>query len=457
MKIPRIMITGASSNCGKTLVAAGLTRAFLERGLKPAPFTYGPDYIDPAWMAIAACKEYACNLDLYAFTKSQYLSTFTNESKDCDIAIVDGFKGMFDSHGDDLQFNSYNAAKALGTPCILVLDATGANSTIAAFAKGAIEIAQGVDIIGVVLNKVSNSRQADKLKKALEELAGMKVIGIIPKYKDLKLPNRDLQVTPKFLTDREEYVSNAAKLVGDNLDLDYIKQCAFNADELKTELNDIELKPKKVKIGYFFDQAFSFFYYENLKALENEGAELIPISPINDSDIDEIDGLYIGGGYPENYTKELAANTGLIENLKEYKAYGLPIYGECGGLIYLANKIQIDGVDYPMSGLLDLDIILEKKPQGLGYMKVRTIAANPFFINGTTLRGHEIHYSRVYSVSENLACTFSVEEGAKPISNEEGYVDCNVLGTYLHLNAFANPEWAKNFVKIAFEYKQIRS
>jgi cobyrinic acid a,c-diamide synthase len=469
------MIAAPQGRSGKTTVAMGLCAALRRRGLKVKPFKKGPDYIDPSWLTAAA--GHACgNLDPYMFGETTLQQAFTRGCQGMDITIIEASMGLYDSPGEDGSGSSAWLARLLNVPVILVVNSARMARSAAAMVSGYMNFEPGTNITGVILNNVAGQRHRDKLVKAIEKHCRIPVLGCIPPDKGLALQERHIGIVP-FIEQESSagIIENACAVIDNNLDLDRILSIARGTDGLPRRCaprNDSDAAviavsrscepkawqaakkqslPIRVRIGVLHDRAFSFYYPDNLEALQKAGAELIFINSFTDS-LPGIDGLYIGGGFPELYAAELEANAGLRQAIATIAREGMPIYAECAGLMYLCRTIIKDNRHYEMAGVFAVDVEITGKPQGHGYMEVEAREGNPFFRPGAVIKGHEFHYSRLTGYAA-LNTTINVRRGHGIDGRTDGMAYKNTLATYLHLHALSVPGWAGDFVNLSLSYK----
>ncbi|MFO7666552.1 MAG: cobyrinate a,c-diamide synthase [Desulfobacterales bacterium] len=465
---PRIVISAIRGGSGKTIISAGIIAAFKAAGKQVSPFKKGPDYIDTGWLALAAGRP-CYNLDTFLTPVDLVLASFHNHSFNTDLSVIEGNRGLYD--GIDLEGTTSTAelAKLLEAPVILCVDCTKSTRTIAAVVLGCIHFDRNIDIRGVILNRVAGARHENIVKRSIEHHTGVPVFGSIPKINRQSFPERHMGLVP--MPEHEwaaESIASAAAMARKYIDLEKLAQTAFNAPDMpvKRHAEDISGKQDagtakgfkiKPKIGIMKDSAFQFYYQENIDALISEGAELVYTSPLSDKTIPDIDALYIGGGFPETHAKELSENTSYKEELKILAAKGLPIYAECGGLMYLGKELILDGVTYDMAGLLPIAFGFSKKPQAHGYTIVEVEENNPYYKSGTEIRGHEFHYSSVLKwEGEDKDLTFRLKRGSGLINNRDGVVFKNVLATYTHIHALGTPFWAEALIRNALSNRKTK-
>lgn len=450
---PKIIITGIKGGAGKTILSLGLCVALIKQRLKVVPFKKGPDYIDAAWLSCAT--SHPCfNLDQFLMTDEQIKRSFFTRSQGADFSLVEGNRGLYDGVDEKGSYSSAELSKLLNLPVILVIDVTKMTRTAAALALGCKMLDTTVDIKGVVLNNVAQAKHEAIVKRSIEEATGIPVLGAIRRMKKDPLPMRHLGVTPAFeyegaLTALDEL----GKIIEGSVDVEAIKKIAKEALPLSLTPSTGAKTQKtglKIKIGVFRDKAFQFYYPENLEALEKQGAKLVFIDSLNDTTLPEIDGLYIGGGFPETQAKELSANISMRKSVQERLDAGLVCYAECGGLMYLGKSIFWEGTDYPMAGFFGWEFVMQKKPVGHGYSAMQLTKAHPFYETGQEILGHEFHYSKPVLKDETRAGDFvcEVTRGFGFDGKHEGLVYKNVFGTYIHVHALSNTGWAKGFMDV---------
>ena len=449
LRTPRLVVAGLSGDGGKTLVSLGLGRALTDRGRVVQAFKKGPDYIDAAWLTAATGRP-CRNLDPYLMAESA-IGRAVAAGGGADFYLVEGNRGLFDGVDAAGSHSTATLAKLLGAPVILVVNVTKTTRTAAAAVLGCKHLDPDLDLAGVILNRVGTARQERVIREAIENATGVKVVGAIPRLRgEDPLPDRHLGlVTAAEHPRRDEAIARAAAAVAEHVDLDLIEDIARRAPEVLLEEIDVRPGRSRVTIGYFSDQAFSFYYPENLEALELAGARLVAVSPSSDPALPDVDGLYIGGGFPEVHAASLVENRAFAESVKAHVTKGMPVYAECGGLMYLARELQVNDVAHPMSGVLDLVVEQTARPQGHGYEIVVIDRPNPFFPMGTELRGHEFHYSKVVSGSSLNETVASVSRGTGTGEGRDGIAAGSVWASYLHIHASATPDWAVGFLAAA--------
>ncbi|MDP4126958.1 MAG: cobyrinate a,c-diamide synthase [Bacillota bacterium] len=464
--VPRLVIGAPQGRSGKTTFTLGLLRALSRKGLEVQPFKKGPDYIDASWHTAAAgctCR----NLDSFFMGKQEICSSVLSQSRGKAISVIEGAMGFYD--GLDLQGSSSTAeiAKVTRSPVLLVVDTTRMTRSVAAMVMGYQHFDPDVQIVGVVLNKVARARHERMAREAIEEFCKIPVVGAIPKDVNLSIPDRHLGlVTNGEMKETDCLLNYLADIISDHVDLEKVLALAQNAPELplfnETFVPNLAKygsinKAIHPRIGILQDAAFSFYYPENLEALKCLGADVVPINTLLDKQLpDDIDGLYIGGGFPEVFAAELEQNSDLRCEIRLAGEKGLPIYAECGGLMFLGRSIRVSSQSYEMVGLLPFDAQMERKPQGHGYTIMEANPEQPWFDEAIEIRGHEFHNSRLINLDPNVKFGLSVKRGYGIDGQHDGIVYKNVFATYNHIHALGCPNWAERMVNLATIYSQTK-
>ncbi len=456
---PRLVIAGTAGDCGKTLVTLALLFRARSRGLAVAPFKKGPDYIDAAWLAWAAGRT-ARNLDSYLMGFPQVVSSFACNAVSDGLNLIEGNRGLYDGVDALGTHSTAELAKALRAPVVLVLSAAKVTRTVAAWVRGCQMLDPALRIAGVVLNRVNGSRHERVLREAIESACGVPVLAALPRWRaDGPLPERHLGlVTPEEHGALAEVERGLSEWAGRHLDLDAFLAIARQAPPLPFDPPQEPALPpgRGLKIGYLRDSAFTFYYAENLEAIERAGAELVPISALAAHELPSgLGALYAGGGFPETHAARLSANMRLLESIRAAAQRGLPVYAECGGLMLLSRAIRWRGERHLMAGVLPFDVEVCPTPQGHGYAELEVDRPNPFFEPGTPLRGHEFHHSRIVPEGEALPTACAVRRGAGCYPGRDGVIAGNVWAGYTHLHALATPEWAAGFIAAARRFSAV--
>jgi cobyrinic acid a,c-diamide synthase len=458
-RVGRLVISSPQGRSGKTIVTVGLCRLLRRRGFAVQPFKKGPDYIDPSWLTIAA--ERSCrNLDLFLIPKERLTQAFKQVCEQTDLAIVEGAMGLYD--GLDTHKTTAEISRLLDIPILLVVNTSRMTSSIAAMVKGYQLFERDIKIAGVILNYVSGRRHETKLRDAVEEHCEIPVVGSIPRDADLLIAERHLGLIPSSETDEAESVVEViARKLESCLDLDSILSIAGAPEvpcpsplpsEGKNEMGGSQAGI--AKIGVIRDRAFNFYYPENFEALNEAGAELIFINSLKDR-LPDVDGLYIGGGFPEFFLNELEKNSGLRNDIASAVEAGLPVYAECAGLMYLSQKIHWQGRSFEMVGIIPAEVRISEKPEGHGYVVAEITNENPLFPIGLTVRGHEFHHSKI-SIKPGVRFAYRIRRGHGVDGKRDGVLYKNVFAAYTHVHALGAPSWAEAFVSLAAKEGKVR-
>jgi cobyrinic acid a,c-diamide synthase len=449
-----LVIAGTQSGVGKTTVTLGLLHALARRGLKVQPFKVGPDFIDPGHHTLAAGR--VCrNLDGWMLSREANLALFRRQAREADVAVVEGVMGLFDGYdGASEAGSTAQMAKWLGLPVLLVVDARAMARSAAALVHGFASFDPALNLAGVVFNRIGSAAHLEYLRQALAPLQGVRVFGGMPRDQELAIPERHLGLaTAEDHPLDDAYLKRLADWLEANLDLEGLL-AAMPRLTLR-EAPVLAAAPQVVRLGVARDRAFCFYYPENLELLANYGAELVPFSPLEDRELPpDLDGVYLGGGYPELYAEDLAANDSLRQALREAAAGGLPIYGECGGLMYLAREIRdLEGRVHPMAGVFPFAVRMLPRLKALGYREVTLTAPGLLGPAGTAARGHEFHYSEIIGEPDGVPRLYRLTPRRGGAAVAEGYCENRVLASYVHLHFGSNPEVARHLVASCRAYK----
>ncbi len=448
-----LFISAAHKSSGKTSISTGLAAALRRRGLEVQPFKKGPDYIDSLWLGRAAGR-LCFNLDFHTMGRAEISGTFAVRSSGAGICLVEGNKGLFD--GLDPDGGDSNAALAglLGSPVILVIDTTGMTRGIAPLVQGYLSFDPEVRISGVILNKVGGPRHEEKLRTALARYADIPVLGAVQRDPSLEIPERHLGLVPTNESETaDELIDRLARAVADQVDIDGVLEVAALAKPIAAgaTIAPWQSVASDVHIGVAQDGAFGFYYPDNLEALEAAGAELVPFDTLKDNRLPQIDGLFIGGGFPETQSAALEANVALKKDIAAAIAGGLPVYAECGGLLYLSRSLQWQGERWQMVGAVPADAVIHSRPQGRGYMRLAETGNGPWpradSGDGVTFPAHEFHYASLENLSDDLSYAYRVERGAGIDGANDGIVMGNLLASFCHLRDTEQYRWAARFVQ----------
>ena len=391
---------------------------------------------------------------------------FAWQATHADVAVIEGNRGLFDG-GDVLgTCSTSQLARQLNAPLILVLDATKMTRTAAAIVAGCAAFEPGLNLAGVILNRTAGARHRSILRQSIEHYTNVPVLGALPKLPDNPIQERHMGlVSNREIAGQESALDSLAAVIRDGCDLERLLAAAQAAPPLAPQPCDfwpqsVTGSARAPRIGYVLDAALWFYYQENLEALRRAGAELVQLSLLDRAPWPELDGLYLGGGFPETQAQALADNTAILGHIRDASRRGMPIYAECGGFMVLCQELHIDDAVYPMAGVFPLATTLCARPQGLGYAEALVVAENPFHPAGASLKGHEFHYSRC------LAQGHFTGQGPKPVfalrmargsgmlDGQDGIVSGNTFAAYTHIHALGETHWAPRFVGAALRRRQ---
>ena len=506
--IPRIVIAGLKGGSGKTTLTSGLLKLWRDTGRAVVPFKKGPDYIDAGWLS-AASGSPCYNLDTFIIPEERIMASFLGRSEAAGAAVIEGNRGLFDGMDARGTYSTASLAKFLSCPLLLVVDCNKTTTTIGVIVKGIKEFDRELDLKGVVLNYTANERQERVIRQAVEEFSGVPVLGAlrVVREKEKLLPERHmgLVASPEYgALEADAAAGDMAAYIAAHVDERRIWEAAQSAPDIEyRELEAAAEIASFVKVGVIRDSAFQFYYPENIEALKRAGAEIVWISAVTDAVLPDIDALYIGGGFPETNAIRLSENAAFRHELKARIEAGLPVYAECGGLMFLGRKIISDDAEYPMVGIFPIDFKMEQRPAAHGYTEVEVDGENPFFERGATFRGHEFHYSRPVPADVDvpvevkpggagtaassgadtsssgadaasggadaassgsatasgaaLRFAFRMKRGRGIADGMDGAVYKNVLAAYTHLHALGAGQWAQGLVNAAAGYKISKS
>ena len=447
MKIRRVIIAGAGSGVGKTTIATGVM-ALLSKRYRVQGFKVGPDFIDPAYHAAATGRP-SRNLDSFMLDRDTILNIFGWSTRDADIAIIEGVRGLYDGltpTGD--TGSTAEIAKILGAPVVLVVNARSLAKSAAAHVLGFKMLDKSIRIEGVILNQVSGERHRKKAIEAVESLTKTEVIGAIERRKE-RLPERHLGlVTMPEKKDAEATIEMTADIAS-AIDLERLIDISERAEpiDFPAEFPFRKGEYQGIKIGIPFDKAYSFYYPENIESIEAAGAKVVKFKPTEGDALPDADGYYIGGGYPEIFAEEISSNRDFMEGLKSAALEGKLIYGECGGLMTFCKSVSYDGKRWNMAGIFDCDAEVTVERQGLAYVNATGTKHN-FLFPGIRIRGHEFHYSRVSPIPQG-PYAYSIERGVGIDGKNDGLIKKRTIGAYLHQHALSNKEWGIRTVQEA--------
>ncbi|NCA71557.1 MAG: cobyrinate a,c-diamide synthase [Sphingobacteriia bacterium] len=449
-----LYLSATQKSSGKTTVSIGLCRVLRDRGLRVQPFKKGPDYIDPLWLSEAA--GHACyNLDFHTMERAEILASFADELASADLGLIEGNVGLFDSVDPKGSNSNAELAKLLGSPVILVINCQGLGRGIAPLIRGFQTFDPELRLGGLILNKVGGARHAKNLLAVLDHYIDLPVLGVIHRDEQMAIAERHLGLMPSNETGTsQDWIERIAARIAEQVDVTRLLEIAESASRPRSPTEPRRVPPPAggaiVRIGVARDAAFGFYYPDDLRALVAAGAELVPFSPIADAAPPEVDALFIGGGFPEYRMRELEANRSMRQAIADAIGRGLPVYAECGGLMYLCRGLTWEGERRAMVGVIDAEVEMRERPQGRGYVRLRETADFPWARVGTgmgEIAGHEFHHSAIVAPNPAWRYAYEVLRGAGIDGAHDGIVQGRLLACYSHLRAVGGCDWTHRFVE----------
>ncbi|CAI8006514.1 Cobyrinate a,c-diamide synthase [Geodia barretti] len=443
-----IVIAGVRSGVGKTTIATGIMGALTRRGHRVQPFKAGPDYIDPSYHQLA-CGVPSRNLDTWLLPHPTVTELFRRASGADKVCVVEGVMGVYDGHSSLTEEGSTaQLAKLLDAPVILVADAAKVARSVAAEVLGYQQFDPDLRIAGVILNGVGGPRHLEFCQPQIEETTGLPVLGYLPRREQFVQPERHLGLIPTVEgTVVQEWYDALIAQVEETIDLDAVLRLADTANppEGAPQVYPAEPQPRRARIAIAQDKAFSFYYQDSLDLLEAWGAELVPFSPLADESLPpQVGGVYIGGGFPEMFARELAENRPMLESVRQALARDLPVYAECGGLMYLGQSLSdLEGADFPMVGAIPVVSSMSNSRLTLGYREVEACADTPLLESGQRIRGHEFHWSVLEETPDPGQAVYRVVDQENRL---EGFRIGSIWASYIHIHLGSAPGLARRFV-----------
>ena len=447
-------ISAAHKSSGKTIISLGLCRAISNLNSKVQSFKKGPDYIDPIWLAKASHQP-CYNLDFFNMSSEEILDLYNNHSATSDVSIIEGNKGLFDGMSVDGGDANADLAKLLNLPVILVIDTNGMTRGIAPLLQGYQNFDHGVNIQGVILNKVGGDRHESKLINAIEHYTDLKVYGSVQRNKELDIDERHLGLIPANEDDKSEIkINRISEIIADSINIKKILSDTPN--NIVSQSKPRESIPSSLTIAIPRDAAFGFYYQDDLALFEKLGTKISYFDAIRDSKLPECDGLFIGGGFPEMSLKELSSNKSLLTDIQNKINAGLPAYAECGGLMYLTNKIEYLDRSFPMVGVINANTVMTQRPVGRGYVEIEPTDSHPWKDVSRKISAHEFHYSRLENIATDYEYAYNVLRGEGINNKKDGIITKNLLATYSHLRSVGGNLWVQQFIEFIKTLKEKR-
>jgi len=439
-----LLISSTKKSSGKTIVSIGLSGLLNDIGYNVRTFKKGPDFIDPSWLSLASNRD-CYNLDFNTMSSSEITKLFSDKSENMDISIIEGTKGLYDGISTDGSDSNAQLASLLNSDVLIVIDCEGMTRGIAPLLEGYKSFGKELRLNKVVLNNVSTSRHESKLIAAVSRYTDFNILGVVPKINNF-ISERHLGLIPTFQHPQKKRVlSSLISIIKNNTDYKKLlppKSKKSNKINKSTSKN----KTNSLLIGVASDAAFGFYYPDDLEKIERHGCRIKKIDLIRDAELPMVDGLFIGGGFPEVQAHKLEKNTSMKRSIRNAINKGLPVYAECGGLMYLAKSIKFKNTRSKMCNIFDIDVEMNDKPIGRGYT-VLEANNHPWAINKKNIHAHEFHYSSVINNSKKYKYAYNIKRGYGINGKKDGLIYKNTIASFSHLRSTNKFNWAKYFIK----------
>lgn len=450
MTTPIVLFSGPGTGTGKTTLAAGLARLLANRGLDVAPFKVGPDFVDPAFLEQAAGRP-ARNLDAWLMDEDDVGRALARAANEHDVVVIEGVMGLFDGIDETDRASTAHVASLLDAPVVPVIDVSTMSGTAGAIAHGLVTLDRDIPVEGFVLNNAGSEKHARWARRAVEDATGLPVFGVVPRDEQLTRGERHLGlVTVHEHEDADAFLDRLARAVDEHVDVEGLTDAVARSPRGHPGVVPRDARPRtgpRVRIGVARDEAFNFYYTYNLDALRREGAEIVPFSPLRDDEFPSVDGLYIGGGYPEAYAEELQENTPMREALRQACLAGVPTLAECGGLALLAGElVNREGQAFEMCGVLDATVAFSERLT-LGYVDAHVEEPTPLANEGTAFLGHRFHRTRLARDPANATRAYTLKDGPGLVGGKDGWLVENTIAAYTHHHFASTPAWPARFVE----------
>lgn len=450
----RLVIAGTGSGVGKTTVTIGLMAALQQKGYKVQGFKCGPDYIDTSYHTAVTGRP-SRNLDSWMLPHSVVKEVLKRGSEGADISIIEGVMGFYD--GKDPRTDQGSTAEIsilTGSPVVLVVDCSGMARSAAAMVKGYQMLSDQVNLVGVIANKVGSEGHFQLIKTAVEQECRIPVIGYMTREAEIEMPERHLGLVPSIERgDLDTFFTKLGELFGKTVDLELLYQLAGQSGEIQLDEKLFSVRGKKgVRIAVAYDAAFNFYYKENLELLEGRGADLVYFSPLENERVPaDVDGLYLGGGFPEEFAADLSSKQDSMESIRKAVIAGMPTLAECGGFMYLCEELMtIDGNSHTMAGIIQGTVKMQGRLAALGYREIRGTNSNFLLKEGQVAKGHEFHYS-TFQTEKELPPAYETK-GMRGTA-KDGYATKNLVAGYSHIHFASQPEMVDNWIQRCLEVK----
>tara|TARA_B100000586_G_scaffold33760_1_gene21695 strand:+ start:4024 stop:5379 length:1356 start_codon:yes stop_codon:yes gene_type:complete len=441
------IIASTKKSSGKTIISVGISAALHNINKNVSTFKKGPDYIDPIWLSLAS-KKSCYNLDFYTMTKNEIKKLFLSKSSKSEVTIVEANKGLFDGLSLDGSDSNAALAKFLNLSVILVLDCSGTTRGIAPLIEGYKSFDNKIKYKGLILNNISGTRHEDKILKAINFYTDFKVIGSVWKDPKLKIFEQHLGLQPAFIKkDANKIIKNIHSVIKSSVDIKSLYNKSTIKEKKTTPIIKQSSKYSHLSIGIARDEAFGFYYPDDLEALVNLGVKIKYFNTLKDSNLPNVDAVFIGGGFPELMASRLSKNTKMMKSIKNFIELDKPAYVECGGLMYLSKVIKFKSKSYKMSGVLDGTISIKQKPIGRGYVNLKTTSKHPWMGKSKSIFCHEFHYSDISLKKNKYVFAYKTLRGHGINGKYDGILYKNLLASYSHMRDTKQSRWIENFLR----------
>lgn len=451
----KFVLAATHSGAGKTTISMGIMKALVRRGYNVQPFKVGPDYIDPAFHSYVTGNK-CRNLDSWMLEEENVKYLFNKNSFDKDISVIEGVMGLFDGHSSNNGIGSTaHVSKIIDSSVVLIIDASGMAMSAGALVQGYMNFDSDVNIKYVIVNKVNSLNHYEIIKDAIEKFNDVKCIGYMKKNQDISLKSRHLGLIPSVeVKDLDEKLNLIADKIEETIDIDLLID---SLDEWKIRVEENINSDKKIRLAVAYDKAFNFYYHDNLDFLKERGAEIVYFSPLEDKQLpDNIDGIYIGGGFPEMFPLELQNNIEMKNEIKNASDKGMPIYAECGGLMYLSRTIRdLEDNSYDMVGVFQNDVKMTSRLKRFGYIEAEILRDCIIGKRGQHFKAHEFHRSEINSDYNNYVYEIKKIRNGDVIKQWEcGYMKNNTLAQYAHVHFYCAPCIGEKFINSCIDYRR---
>ena len=439
-----LLISSTKKSSGKTIVSIGLSGLLNDIGYNVRTFKKGPDFIDPSWLSLASNRD-CYNLDFNTMSSSEITKLFLDKSENMDISIIEGTKGLYDGISTDGSDSNAQLASLLNSDVLIVIDCEGMTRGIAPLLEGYKSFGKELKLNKVVLNNVSTSRHESKLIASVSRYTDFNILGVVPKINNF-ISERHLGLIPTFQHPQKKRVlSSLISIIKNNTDYKKLLP-AKSKKSHKINKSILKNKTNSLLIGVASDEAFGFYYPDDLEKIERHGCRIKKIDLIRDAELPLVDGLFIGGGFPEVQAHKLEKNTSMKRSIRNAINKGLPVYAECGGLMYLAKSIKFKNTRSKMCNIFDIDVEMNDKPIGRGYT-VLEANNHPWAVNKKNIHAHEFHYSSVINNSKKYKYAYNIKRGYGINGKKDGLIYKNTIASFSHLRSTNKFNWAKYFIK----------